>query len=256
MTRYILLILILAVAVTVGCSSRKNKLDRRNLIPEDELTAIIKDLYISDGLLSLPKIVQMYSKLDSISTYVQVIEKHGYTKEAMDKTLKYYFIKKPKQLIKIYDQVLASLSEMESRYEKEVNQMQIKMSNFWKGKDLYLFPDPTGSDSTNFKMTVVAPGIYTLSFTVTLYPDDQSVNPRITAYTCDPDSIKTGKRHYIKSINYLKDGQPHTYSITINAQKKSNFHIRGLLFDFDNWQEDWGKHLRIDKISYTYTSGA
>jgi hypothetical protein len=256
MTRFILFILILFFVVTGACTSRKNKLDRRNLIPEKELTSIITDLYITDGLLTLPKINYSYPQLDSLSSYKEVIQKHGYTKETMDKTMKYYFVKNPKQLIKIYDQVLAVLSEMESRYDKEVTVLQARISNLWKGNDFYYFPDPSVSDSTNFDITVVNPGIYTLSFTVTLYPDDQSVNPRMTAYTCNPDSIETGKRHYIKTINYIKDGQPHTYSLKINAQKKSDYHIRGLLYDFDNCQRNPEKHLRIEKIFYTYTSVA
>jgi hypothetical protein len=255
MNRLTLFILILSTVVTGACSSRKNKLNRGNIIPEKELTSIITDLYISDGLLTLPRTIQLFSKPDSLSSYKQVIEKHGYTKEAMDVTMKYYFVKNPKQLIKIYDQVLAILSEMESRYEKEVTLMQSRISSMWKGKDLYLFPDPSETDSTDFNMTAVTPGIYTLSFTVTLYPDDQSVNARLTAYTCHPDSIETGKRHYIKTINYLKDGQPHNYSIKMNVQNKSDYHLRGVLYDTDNIKEEWGKHLRIEKISYTYGSG-
>ena len=64
------------------------------------------DIHLADGLLILPKIKTMYSSLDSITAYTQIIEKHGYTKEIMDKTMKYYFIKDPKKLNKIYDQVL------------------------------------------------------------------------------------------------------------------------------------------------------
>jgi hypothetical protein len=226
------------------------------MIPEKELTSIITDLYISDGLLTLPRINHWYYQLDSLSVYKTVIEKHGYTKEAMDKTLKYYFIKKPKKLIKIYDQVLAVLSEMESRYEKEVILMQSKLSNLWKGKDIYAFPDASGNDSTDFAITVVNPSSYTLKFTVTLYPDDQAINPRMTAYTCNPDSIETGKRHYYKTISYIKDGQPHTYSLIINALKKSDYHFRGLLFNSDKVQDDCGRHLTIEDISFTYTTAA
>jgi hypothetical protein len=256
MSRFTLLLLIFFCLVTGACSSRKSKLDRRNLIPEKELTSIITDIYITDGLLTLPSVLNWYPQLDSLSAYKEVIKKHGYTKESMDKTLKYYFIKKPKQLIKIYDQVLAVLSEMESRYEKEMTLLQSKISNRWKGKESFSFPDPSASDTTSFDLTVVTPGTYTLSFTVTLYPDDQSVNPRITAYTCNPDSIETGKRKYIKSINYIKDGRPHSYQLTIKAKNKSDYNLRGKLYDFDNWPDDWGKHLRIEKIFYTYTSAA
>lgn len=256
MNRLNLSILILLSVVSFACSRRENKLDHRDMIPEKELTSILTDIYITDGLLSLPRINNLFPHLDSLPEYTKVIEKHGYTKETMDKTIKYYFVKKPKQLIKIYDQVLAILSEMESRYEKEVSLMQSKISNLWKGKELYLFPDPSVVDSTNFDMTVVMTGIYTLTFTLTLYPDDQSVNPRITAYQCNPDSIETGKRQYIRTMNYIKDGQPHTYSLTINVREKSDYHLRGLLYDYDNIQDDWGKHVKIEKIFYTYTSVA
>jgi hypothetical protein len=256
MNRFAFLILILFSVITGACSSRKNKLDRSNLIPEKELTSLITDLYITDGLLSLPEIRHRYPQIDTLSGYKEVLDKHGYTKKDMDKTLKYYYIKNPKQLIKIYDQVLATLSEMESRYDKEVTLLQNRISNLWRGKEFYSFPDSSAPDSTGFDITVTNPGIYTLSFTVTLYPDDQSVNPRMTAYTCHPDSIETGKRQYFKTINYIKDGQPHTYSLTIKAQKKSEYHLRGMLYTFDNFPDNWEKHLIIEKIFYTFTIGA
>jgi hypothetical protein len=256
MTRITILILILFSLIAGSCSSRKNKLDHRNLIPEKEMISVITDLYITDGLIMLPKINHWYNALDSISSYREVIEKHGFTKETFDKTMKYYFIKKPKQLIIIYDQVLGIVSKMESRYEKEVVLLQSRVSNLWPGKDFYSFPDPAGIDSTDFDITVSSIGLYIITYTVTLFPDDQSVNPRMTAYTCHPDSIETGKRHYIPTFNYIKDGQPHIYSINVKAGDKSHLHFRGLLYNFDNYPDDWGKHLSIEKISITYTSGS
>lgn len=255
MKRFTLFVLIIFIIIAISCSSRKNKLDRRNLIPEKELTSLITDIYITDGLLTLPKIVNRYSHLDSLSYYNEVIQKHGYTKEIMDKTIKYYFVKKPKELIKIYDQVLAVLTEMESRNEKEVILMENKVINMWEGNAVYSFPDPSGTEDTGFDITLPGTGTYNLSFTVTLYPDDQAVNPRVTAYTCHPDSIETGRRHYIKTINYIKDGQPHTYTLIIKALDKSDFRLRGLLYDFENYQDDWGKHLRIEKILCMNTTG-
>ena len=249
--RFTHLILILFIVFVLACTGRVNKLDSSNMIPEKELPSLITDLYLSDGLLSLVPIRNMYDKMDSTSCYREVIERHGYTKDAMDKTMKYYFIKKPKQLIKIYDQVLAKLSEMDSRFEKETSALQSKITNYWTGKSFYSFPDPSGKDSTHFEMTVPAAGLYKLTFTVTLYPDDQSLHSRITVYTCHPDSIETGERHYLKTLNYIKDGMPHTYVMYVKASNKSDFHLRGLLYDFDNYLDGRGKHLRIEKISYT-----
>lgn len=255
MNRFTLLIFVLFLTFSVACSNRKNPLDTRNIIPEKEMASIITDLYITDGLLTMPNIINLYSHLDTLSCYKEVLKKHGYTKENMDKTLKYYFVKNPRQLIKIYDQVLAILSEMEARYEKEMVIIQSKSLNYWTGDNFYSFPDPSGNNSTDFDITVPYAGSYTLSFIVTLYPDDQSVNPRITAYSCHPDSIETGKRHYLKTINYIKDGQPHTYLMIIKARNKSDFHLRGSLYNYDNYLDVWGKHLSIGKISYSYSPG-
>jgi hypothetical protein len=250
MTRFTLLILILFSLITGSCSSRKNKLDRKGMIPEQDLTSIIKDIYIANGLLSLPEVHALYIPPDSLSTYKEVIGKYGYTKEAMDKTMKYYFIKKPKELVKIFDHVLGIFSAMDSRIEKELLLAESRAANLWKGKDFYLYPEPAGSDSTFFSI-MIKPGVYTLTYTLTLFPDDYSVNPGLNAWYCRPDSIETGKRHWIKTINYVKDGHPHIYTNYITIPPKSFVLFRGWLYDFDEYPADFCRHLRIEKISLT-----
>lgn len=254
MTRFTLLILLFLSLVTGSCSGRKNKLNQSNLIPEKELVPLLADIYITDGLLTLPKIHAMYSSLDSIATYIQVIEKHGYTKETMDRTIKYYFIKNPKKLIKIYDQVLGILSEKESLAVKALLLEQAHISNLWRGKDIYSIPDSLATDPGIFDINLGVTGTYTLVFNVTLSPDDQSVNPRLTAYTCNPDSIDTGKKKYIKTINYIKDGRSHTYRLIVNVPDNTKLQFRGCLFDLDNHPDAWTKHLIIRAISFTYSS--
>jgi len=189
----------------------------------------------------------------SCSTYNYTIEKHGYSMEMMEKTIKYYFIKKPKKLIKIYDKVLGILSEMESRAQKEIARSKQRAGILWTGMDVYSFPDPSGTDSANFDISLKKPGIYTLTATVTLFPDDQSLNSRLTAYSCHPDSIETGKRNYIKPIYYIKDGLPHKYTAVFKVPLRRTLHVRGCIYDFDNHPDDWEKHLVIQNISVIYS---
>jgi hypothetical protein len=251
--RLTLLIIILFSLISGSCSSRKNKLNRTGLIPEKDLVSILTDVYLADGLLSLPKIHNLFSDPDTLSSYLSIIEKHGYTKETMDKTMKYYFIKNPKRLIQIYDQTLGILSEMESRVEKESRLLEGHYNNLWPGKEYYCFPFIRGSDSTRFDLALYNPGVYSLNFSVTLFPDDQSVNSRLAAYLCHPDSIDTGKRQYLKTMKYIKDGRPHKYTITYRLPEKTTFHLRGLLFDFENNPELPEKHAIFENISLTYT---
>jgi hypothetical protein len=255
MFRYTLQILILLSLMAGACSSRKNKLDRSGLIPEDDLVSVLADVYLADGLLTIPNIHSKYVSLDSVEVYEYTIEKHGYTKESMDKTMKYYFIKKPKKLISIYDQVLGILSEMETRSLKQQDYEERVVFNRWKGKDLYYFPDPSATDSTEFDITLDKPSVYSLEFTTTLFPDDQAKNARYTIYTCHPDSINTGKRNYLGTINYIKDGNPHTYSMKIRVPFKNILRLRGILYDFDNNPDEWGKHILINNITLSSSGG-
>ncbi len=254
MTRFIFLILIISSLFAGSCGSRKNKLDHKDLIPEKDLVSIIAEVHLADGLLGIPKIHYRFSSLDSIKPYIQIIEKYGYTKETMDKTLEYYLIKKPKKLIEVYDKALGKLSEMESYNEIESLAEQERNRTHWRGKELYLFPDPTNTDSANFAVKLSVPAFYTLTFTATLFPDDQSFNPRFTAYSCNADSIETGKRKYYDTINYLKDGQPHTYNIIVGVPKNTPILFKGCLFYMDNHPGAYDKHARFDNISLTITS--
>ena len=171
MIRFTFLILITLSLIISSCESRRSKLDRKNLIPEKELVSILTDIYITDGLLGMPRIVMKYSPLDSISTYNHVIEKHGYTKEIMDKTMKYYFIKNPKKLIKIYDKVLGILSEMESRVQKEIAQIKSRY-RITSGRVMSHIPSLILQELILLFLIFLLqkPGSYTLTATVTLFP--------------------------------------------------------------------------------------
>ena len=256
MTRFVFLILIMISLITVSCTGQKKKSDTENLIPEKDLISILKDIHIADGLLSLPKIYARFISLDSIEVYYKVIEEHGYTKDNFDKTMKYYFVNDPKKLNKIYDQVLGILSEMESRVENETYAEKMRGSNLWPGKEFYSFPARSGNDSTIFDKTFAQPGIYTLSFTATLFPDDQSINPRATAYSCSPDSVLTGKRKYEKTLDFIKDGRPHAYKLVFNLRESKIKHIRGWLFDFDNKPSGTERHVKIENILFTFNAFA
>ena len=254
MTRFVFLILVIMSVMAGSFSSRKNNIDKKNLIPEKEMISVLTDIYIADGLLAIPSINSKYFLLDSITAYTQVIQKHGYTKEMMDKTMKYYYIAEPKKLIRIFDQVQSILSEMDSRVEKESIIFLAHISNQWPGKDFYSLPSLKGNDSTRFDVILPKSGYYNLTFSVTLYPDDQSVNPRPTAYTTPIDSIESGKKVYAKYINYLKDGRPHTYNLNFHIPENKIRHLRGWLYDFDNTSPGLEKHIKIENITLTYSS--
>jgi hypothetical protein len=242
----ILVILLISLA-GLSCSSRKSDIDRSKIIPRNKLTEMITDLYLTDGLMVQPRVRDWYTPSDTLGAYKDVIESYGYTKEDFERTMRFYFIKKPKQLVRIYDQALARLSEMESRTDLELFQIQARISNIWNGKDLYAFPDL--SDSLTFDLRLPYPTTYAIYLTVALYPGNNPVNPRMTAFTCHPDSLENGKRNYINTINYISDGHSHSYKFLIKDLQRNRLRFAGKLLDYDNDPGNQPLNVVIRKIS-------
>jgi hypothetical protein len=251
MTR-ILITLLASALVLASCSLRNGRDAGGPLIPEKELPALLAEIYMADGLLSLPGIRAMYQRMDSVSGYVEVIEKHGYTKEAMDRTLKYYFMRKPKRMQDIYDRTLGILSEMESVVERENLILQNRISNIWMGRPFYVIPDPSGSDTARFDFPIELPGYYVLRFRAVFYPGDQLTPALFAGYVTHRDSASTGKRHYIRHAAFIKDGQPHDYEVRILVPNDRPLRLRGFFYDTGSHPPPFEKHALFTNISLTY----
>ncbi len=228
----------------------------KGLIPEKIFSRILYEVHLTDGLLSLPDIHDKYYPRDSLANYQDIAESYGYSKEDMDKTLRYYFITKPKRLIRIYDNVLARLSEMEIMLEEESIDIPAPQGGMWKGAQQYHFAGRSDTSKLYFDHIFYIAGKYLLEYTLTLYPADETLNPCFTYFTCRADSIQNGRRNYFRGIEYLRDGQPHTYSYNLNIPDNLPLLIRGRLLDFENNPDGILRHAKVENISFTIISAA
>lgn len=241
-------ILLIAVLISLSCSKR----DEKKLIPEKEFSVILTEIHLANGILFLPDIKNKFASKDSVITYMEIFERHGYSKEEMENTLKYYFLKKPKKLIKIYDQAIGKLTEAESILLNESDEESKNIANMWLAKKSFYLPDTSYTEKIPFSQVLYAPGIYKMEFTVTIDPFDQSVNPCLTAWTCHADSAATGNRSYQPSVRYYKDGLPHKYSLTIDGRKNSPLILQGFLYDYGNNPEETSTCVKIENISISF----
>jgi hypothetical protein len=253
MTRSAFMLLIILAMIAASCSSRKKRLDHRNMIPEKELVQILTDMYIADGLITHPHVNEWFPKLDSTSTYFHIIEKHGYTKEALNKTIKFYYYRNPKELINIYDQVLGILSEIDSRTEKAMLLERSHAENLWPGKDFYAFSDLPEDDQADFDIVLNRIGTYTITFTATVFPDDQSASPCPVVYSYSYDGSGIVSSNYLGLVKYIKDGNPHAYSIKFKISTVTNLHLAGSLYASCSHQGDGTRHSIIELIKIDYS---
>lgn len=246
-------IIALAILLLLFTGACKND-GRKGLIPEKTFARILYEVHLADGLISLPDIHDTYYPRDSLANYTDIFESHGYTKEAMDRTMKYYFTQKPKKLIRIYDYVIGILTEMELMLEKITDDIPSAQGGLWKGSQLYHIAGVADTAKLYFDHIFYAAGDYTMTFTLTLFPSDQSLNPRLTAFTCRADSLVTGRRNFISGIKYIKDGQPHTYRITFRIPDNLPLLIKGRLIDFENNPTEILRYVKIENISFVLSS--
>ena len=241
-----LLFCLLAV-LQLSCRHDDQKIRRRDLIPTDKLIPLLSDLYIADGLLGYPTVRSQYIEKDSITNYLDVIKKHGYSKKQLDQTLRYYFINDPKKLQKIYDDVLANLSAIQSSLE--ANRQSQVSSGLWDQQTSFSIPEEGANNSIYFNIPISDTGYYELNLSAILYKDDQTLNPRITVFFWYADSTGKEVRKIWEKTELARDELKHNYSIAARCTDTIFKHVAGFLFDCDPKKGAWKKHGKITGIS-------
>ena len=240
----LILILVIPVTILYSCNFR----NYQNRIPEKDVVKILTELYVADGLLTFPSIRNYFSSKDSVSNYIDIIQKYGYTKERMDLTLRYYYDKKPKKLENIYDQVLSKLSEKQLLNEKSIPVKKNNPINLWTGPGFFSVPESGVQDGGWFNIPVKDTGLYFLEFSATVFPDDQSVNPNVTVFFYHTDTSKNGYQDFWPVTSLIKDGQRHQFSVSKRNTNFSVTHISGGFFGCEPKEGRWEKHARIENI--------
>jgi hypothetical protein len=137
---------------------------------------------------------------------------------------------------------------MESLVDKELPGAGIKAMNIWPGKSFYSFPGPECEDSTWFDFPFNFKGTFNLKFTLTIYPDDQSADPRPGLFFSHSDSAGNEKIIPFSGLPYLKDAQPHTYNIHMVQNLPEPVRLKGWFIDHEGMTPYREMHLRVENI--------
>jgi hypothetical protein len=251
-----------------SCIGTVEKPDKKGLIPQKKLMPILTEIQLVNGLVSSYMVQERVELIDTTTTYHYITEKYGYTKEALDKTLHYYFLKKPRRLVKMYEKALAKLSEMEAFLENQIKIETDKKANVWLGEKNYYYPvsrcclicvvflthkimktiEDLDSENPEFQISLFGSDSYLLKFTATLFPDDQSIDAKARLYVVRADSALTGKRIYFETPKYIKDGVPHEYEIKILIAQYRNMILKGSLYDVTTNVNEQQRHINLENI--------
>lgn len=243
-------VLLLILAVTACGPDTAKKPGRGMLIPDDDLVAVLTDIYLAGGILEVPAVRDEWGERDSIKNYIDVIESHGYTYKQMESTMQYYFTAKPKKIAKIYDRVTGNLLELEVVVESQEDvSPEVRAENLWTGKYTYSLPEDFIRDPIWFDIPVDVAGIYVLKADIQVFMDDQSLDPRVTVFFSSTDSLGAEVRDYWDEVKLTKDGNINKVEIRRKLESGGMVHIKGWLLNHTSRQGDWKKHARIQNVS-------
>ncbi len=244
-----LLILTLIMLSAAGCGNA-GKPDRKMRIPENKLVEILTDTYITSGILEIYAMSSSWGRRDSILNYIDVIEKHGFTYDQFDVTMRYYFTGRAGRLARIYDKVIGNLVKMEALNTADKAPEEVT-ENLWPGKQSYSLPEDFTNDPIWFDIPVKEPGRYRLQADFLLYKDDRSINPRVTLFFSHTGSDGEEVRDYWEEVTLKKDDRVNKVTIAHELDSANGTRLQGWLFNHDSQSGLWEKHALISAISLT-----
>jgi hypothetical protein len=244
----IIIAFLFILSASSGCGDKSAK----GLIPEKDFTAILSDSYLANGLLSMPEIRNKFPKKDSTSNYADIIKSHGYTYEQMEKTLNYYFMDNPKQLVRIYDMISVNLNAIELKVTADQQKEIFKITEKTKKDFHFMLPDPELKRKPGFSFDIYPPGMFTHVFSVTVYPDDQSYHPSYIVWYSASEGPDAGKIKYLQEFRYIKDGWPHTFTVKGRIEGTGKSTLGGFYFDYGNNPGFSRQHAEIMNLNFSF----
>lgn len=95
--------------IIISCKSKEVKIPD-NVIPQETMVSILKDVHLSEAMIINKKIIDKELKNQILASYKNdILEKHDITMEVYDSSYNFY-VRNPTYLVEIGDSVLAKLA--------------------------------------------------------------------------------------------------------------------------------------------------
>jgi hypothetical protein len=105
------LILIGLFLLFLGCNPHHG-IKKKYLLERDVFVNLLVDIHLTYAIQGSSEYHELSRKYDSIDIHSVIFQKYGVEKAAFDSTMSYYS-KKPEDLVKIYDEVIMHLNQLQ-----------------------------------------------------------------------------------------------------------------------------------------------
>lgn len=225
--------------------------NRRTIIPEKEFIEVLVDLHLADAIASEKTNLDHSYRIDSASLYGALFKKHDISRAMFDSTMSYY-TKRPDDFQKVYNKVTARLKNMEVEIAADIEDSRAREEELvYHDSLVYSFP-PLHASRIEIDVPVSGTGTYTVSVNVNLYPDDSSLNPRMSIYFYyDNDTPEGNRNTFIENMYTTRDGTSKTYSSSKQLSDPKVTHIKGYIVNYSNADTLFRRHMVVSDIKIT-----
>jgi len=195
---------------------------KNNIIPKKDFILILTDIHLAKSYFSSEGIHHA-RWLDTIPYNRHIVKRYGYNWAQFDSTLSWY-CSRPRKFQDVYEAVMVNLNELDRMVSEELD----PPSELWFGKKDFYLPANKGQDSVPANVLLKGVGSYVLSAKIRLYPQDESIDPRIALYLWRSDTTAYGVRDTLWIVPLWKDGIMYEYRMEKTLFPGNEFtHIKG-----------------------------
>jgi hypothetical protein len=239
------LTVLLVCLLQVSCMNQ----DGVKLVPKKDLVPLLVDLNIADAIASNYQFNNQFGDIDSAVFYGSIFKKHKHTKQELDKTLIYYS-NKPQEVSAIYEEVFAELSKRSEEAKAAESALSSRFNkSIWQNNKVLIVNGDTVSYPADTDIRIDSIGHYLISTNIIFKKDDQSINPRITAYFYDSSKNDIKSRIYFKEFPMAKTDFPREYKISMELKDPRYTRLHIIIPNFDSVSTNFHKNIRITYLT-------
>jgi hypothetical protein len=241
--RFIFTFILLGSLLLISCRNEK-----KYIIPEKAFKEILVDMHLADGIY-MTDYARFTNHTDSINFYNAILEDYGFNRTQFDSTLHFYSVD-PVKFNRLYEGVVNELSVLNQQMSQLRRFENDSAINIYKGKTKWNLPIPGNVSRIPFDIEInKETAEYTLSVFARKFKDDQSDNPRITAWIEYSDSSSDKKViEKFPEINFRASKYFNFFITSLKYTQERKARLRGWVLNNDNKSQIFKRHMEIQMI--------
>jgi len=236
--------LFISISILLLACQKKSQSDF--IIPREKFKDILVDIHLIDGFY-LANYNAFSFQNDSSNFYTDILKEYGCNLKQFDSTYRYY-THDLKKFDVLYEEVITELNKMQQQSYRLLEMGSDSLRNLYRGKKAWKFPKDGSLQKIPFDIKLKDSANYKITVFLKVFADDQTEDPKLTAYFSYDNGTKEGGKDYFTETAYKVSRRFVVYTFSKNTPNKKVKKLRGFILDHNNKTKSFKKHIEVKGI--------